>query len=187
MPFDGKRLIEKEWLDDKEKLERLAVLILREIDRILFDLEFRREMLFKLWSKERIRMPLLRVLHSRYYELKFDLLILFPPDVFQQLDRFYRALDSFVFYASYTEDMPQSLMQSFDAFLKDLKEMSGPLLEMLKRCAPGDFEVEMVSAGPPPLVFELSEGQEGDLTFEDTDPGRELPTADEGSGSEGAG
>lgn len=169
MDLQGKRLSEKKWLDDDEKLQRLAVMVLREIDRILFDLEFRREMLIRLWSKDRIRMPLLRVLHSRYFELSFELLALFPPPTYQLLDDFYRALDSFVFYASYTEDMPQSLTQRFETFFSDLKDRAGPLLEQLKACAPDELEVQMASAGPPPLVFE---GETEGMVFEDTDPGR---------------
>ena len=169
MDLQGKRLSEKKWLDDEEKLQRLAVMVLREIDRILFDLDFRREMLIQLWSKDRIRMPLLRVLHSRYFELSFELLALFPPRTFQLLDEFYRALDSFTFYASYTEDMPQSLTQRFETFFSDLKDKAGPLMEQLKACAPDDLEVQMISGGPPPLVFE---GEGADMVFEDTDPGR---------------
>ena len=169
MDLQGKRLSEKKWLDDEEKLQRLSVMVLREVDRIVFDLEFHRDMLIKLWSKERIRMPLLRVMHSRYFELSFELLALFPPRIYQLLDDFYRALDSFIFYVSYTEDMPQALMLRFDTFFQDLKERSGTVLELLKACAPKDEVVRLASEGPPPLVFE---GEADDMVFEDTDPGK---------------
>ena len=32
----GRRLEDKIWLDDQEKMERLAVMIIREIDRIVY-------------------------------------------------------------------------------------------------------------------------------------------------------
>ena len=142
MATKGKKIEEKHWLDDKEKAERLAVLLIREIDRVVFDLELRRELLFQLFSRERIRTPLLRVLSSRFYEIKAELLILFPPDVFQMLDDFYRALDEFIFYASYTEDMPQNLQQKFDAYLEDIKRLAPPLIEALRGLVTsGDVEL----------------------------------------------
>lgn len=148
MRTKGKRLDEKIWLDDQEKLERLVVLVIREIDRIAFDLDFRRDLLFSLWSKDRIRMPLLNVLRSRFHEIKADLLILFPSSIYQLLDDFYRTLDEFIFYASYTEDMPQNLAQKFDAYVEDIRNLAGPLIEELKELAPG-AQVELSAFEPP--------------------------------------
>ncbi len=147
MAIKGKKLDEKHWLDDREKAERLAVLLIREIDRIVFDLELRRELLFQLFSRERIRTPLLRVLSSRYYEIKAELLILLPPDVFQMLDDFYRELDEFIFYASYTEDMPQNLQQKFDAYLEDIRRLAPPLIDAL-RTQISSGEVELAAFEP---------------------------------------
>lgn len=155
----ARQLEEKKWLDDREKMERLAVLIIREIDRIVFDLEFRRELLFSLWSRERIRMPLLKVLSSRFWELKAELLVLFPPDVYQQLDDFYRALDEFAFYAAYTEDMPQNLAQRFDAYLEDLRRLAPALIERLRGLCP-DCPIELSAFEPPmPALDGLAEGE----------------------------
>jgi hypothetical protein len=155
MPRKGKKIKEKKWLDDQEKLDRLAVLIAREVDRIVFDLEFRKEVLFKLWSKERIRAPLLRVLDSRYYEIKAELLILFPPDLFRLLDDFYRTLEDFIFYSSYTEDMPQNLAQKFDAFVEELKLVAQPLMDKLKEVVP-ESAIELAAFEPPmPDLSEL--------------------------------
>ncbi len=147
MKHKGKKLEEKHWLDDLEKAERLAVLLIREIDRIVFDLEFRKDILFSLWSRDRIRAPLLRVLSSRYYEIKAELLILFPTDVFQMVDDFYRALDEFIFYVSYTEDMPQNLAQKFEAYLEDIKELGPALIEKLRELAPNS-QVELAAFLP---------------------------------------
>jgi len=122
----------------QEQLERLAGLVLHEIDRILFDLEFRRDMLFKLWSKNRTRAPLLQTLRSHYYALSFDQLRLFPAPLARQLDTFYRLLDAFIFYVSYTEDMPQSLQQKFSSFLQELKGRATPVMDALRDLAGED-------------------------------------------------
>jgi hypothetical protein len=148
MKGKGKKLEDKKWLDDQEKLERLAVLVVREIDRIVFDLEFRRELLFSIWSKDRVRVPLLHALDSRFYEIKAELLLLFPPAIYQQLDDFYRSLDEFVFYISYTEDMPQNLMQKLDAYLEDLRLMAPQLIEQLRELAP-NTPIELSAFEPP--------------------------------------
>jgi hypothetical protein len=152
----GRKLEDKKWLDDQEKAERLVVLIIREIDRIVFDLEFRRETLFSLWSRDRIRAPLLRVLASRFWEVKAELLILLPPDLYQQLDDFYRALDEFVFYASYTEDMPQNLSGKFEAYVEDLRRLAPPLIERLRALAPR-VAIELSAFEPPvPTLDDLN-------------------------------
>jgi hypothetical protein len=125
------KLEEKFWLDDKERLKRLSALLKQEIERILFDLDFRKDLLFKLWSKERLREPLLRVLHSRFFELDFHDLILLPKELSKNVDGFYRELDTFIFYVSYTEDMPHTMKIKFDTFVKSLKLSSVGILEEL--------------------------------------------------------
>ncbi|HOX42875.1 MAG TPA: hypothetical protein PK668_04710 [Myxococcota bacterium] len=170
----GKRREEKIWLDDQERLERLAHLLAREIDRVVFDLEFRRDLLLKLWSKERIRVPLLRVMSARYYESDLDMLVLFPPDAAQMLDDFYRTLDTFIFYVSYTEDMPNTMAQRFDVLLQDLKDRSGPLLKRLAQLGPTDLEANTVTDSGPTLAFEDHDGRSMKV-FEDTDPRIKLP------------
>jgi len=147
MVIKGKKLEDKHWLDDQEKAERLAVLLIREIDRVVFDLELRRELLFTLFSRERIRTPLLRVLSSRYYEIKAELLILLPSDVYQMVDDFYRELDEFIFYVSYTEDMPLNLQQKFDAYLEDIKRMAPALIDKLQTLVTTG-EVELAAFEP---------------------------------------
>jgi hypothetical protein len=127
----GKKIKEKVWLDDEEKLIRLVSLLKLEIERILFDVEFRKEILFKLWSKERLREPLLRVLHSRYFDLDFYSLILLPTPLAQKIDQFYKTLDTFIFYVSYTEDMPHTMKIKFETFLKDLKIKSETIIHQL--------------------------------------------------------
>ena len=151
----GKKLSEKKWLDDEEKLVRLAVMLAREVDRIVFDLGFKRDILIHLWSKERVRAPLLRVLDAKFYDLPGELLVLFPPDLYQALDDFYRSLDTFIFYASYTEDMPQNLSAKFDAFLEEIKAMAEPLIEKLKAVDPAVARDLMAFEPPMPDLAEL--------------------------------
>jgi hypothetical protein len=128
----SKLKIEKKfWLDDKERLKRLSSLLKQEIERIIFDLDFRRELLLKLWSKERLREPLLRVLGSRFFDLDFHDLILLPKELSKSLDGFYRELDTFIFYVSYTEDMPHTMKINFDTFVKSLKLRSIGMIEEL--------------------------------------------------------
>ncbi len=170
----GKRREEKIWLDDQERLERLAHLLAREIDRVVFDLEFRRDLLMKIWSKERIRVPLLRAMSARYYEADLDMLVLFPPDAAQMLDDFYRTLDAFVFYVSYTEDMPHTMAQRFDVYLQDLKERSHPLLKRLAQLGPEDIDPHTTTDDVPSLAFEDREGRSLKV-FEDTDPRIKMP------------
>jgi hypothetical protein len=134
----GKKIKEKVWLDDEEKLERLVSLLKLEIDRILFDVEFRKDILFKLWSKERLREPLLRVMHSRYFDLDFNSLILLPTELAQKLDQFYKTLDTFIFYVSYTEDMPHTMKIKFETFLKDLKTKSEKIMVELNSYLEGE-------------------------------------------------
>jgi hypothetical protein len=174
-PNKGKRRDEKVWLDDEERLERLALLVAREIDRIVFDLEFRRDLLLKIWSKERIRLPLLRAMSARYYEADFDMLILFPPDATRMLDEFYRTLDAFMFYVSYTEDMPHTMAQRFDVFLQDLKDRTGPLLRRLADLAPEDVAPSTAAERMPVLAFEDDVKGRSMKVFEDTDPRIKIP------------
>ncbi|MEI6092500.1 MAG: hypothetical protein WCQ47_02315 [bacterium] len=117
----GKKIREKKWLDDEEKFVRLICLLKLEIERIMFDVDFRKDVLFKLWSKERTREPLLKTLHSRFFDLDFHSLILLPKSLFKKIDSFYKTLDDLTFYVTYTEDMPHTMKSTFDMFLKELK------------------------------------------------------------------
>jgi hypothetical protein len=127
-----KKIKESNWLSDLEKKKRLITLISLEIERIIFDLEFRKDILFKLWSKERLRKPLINVLKADFLKLDFEMLILLSDDLVKKLNEFYRILDDFLFYVSYTEDMPQTMRTQFDHFVTALKKKKKNLLELLK-------------------------------------------------------
>ncbi|MEI6080207.1 MAG: hypothetical protein WCQ53_06210 [bacterium] len=127
----AKKVKEKVWLDDEEKFARLVSLLKLEIDRILFDIDFRKDVLFKLWSKERVREPLLRVLHSRFFDLDFDSLMLLPKSLCKNADEFYKLLDELIFYVSYTEDMPHTMKTKFELYVKELKQRAEAVMKEL--------------------------------------------------------
>ena len=127
----AKKVKEKVWLDDEEKFARLVSLLKLEIDRILFDIDFRKDVLFKLWSKERVREPLLRVLHSRFFDLDFDSLMLLPRSLCKNADEFYKLLDELIFYVSYTEDMPHTMKTKFELYVKELKQRAEAVMKEL--------------------------------------------------------
>jgi len=120
---------------DKE-LEKITAIIYREIKRMLFDIEDRKDLLFKLWTKERLRAPLLRVLRNRYDEIKFEYMVLFSKDLAVLIDEFYNFLDKFVFYVSYTEDMPQTLQENFNIYTKELSAKASILIKELLKTNP---------------------------------------------------
>ena len=129
MAGKGKKVTEKFWLDDEEKLRRLVALLKNEIERITFDVEFRKDILFKLWSKERVREPLIKVLHTRFFELGFENLILLPRKLEQKTEAFYRSLDDFIFYVTYTEDMPVTMKTRFEGHVKELKNKAAIVIK----------------------------------------------------------
>jgi hypothetical protein len=128
-----KKLKEKSSLSFEEKQKRLVSLIWLEIDRIIFDLEFREDLLFKLWSKERLREPLCKVLRTKFFDLDFKTLMVLPSDLIENLNNFYKTLEDFIFYVSYTEDMPETMRAKFTAYVKELKKKFKPLDEKLKK------------------------------------------------------
>jgi len=138
MTGKGKKTGEKFWLDDEEKLKRLVLLLRNEIERITFDVEFRKDILFKLWTKERVREPLLRVLHTRFFELGFENLILLPRKAEKKVETFYRSLDEFIFYVTYTEDMPETMKSKFEAYVRELKNEAAVVLKELSSLFPDD-------------------------------------------------
>lgn len=128
-----KKLKEKSYLSFEEKEKRLVNLIWLEIDRIIFDLEFREDLLFKLWSKERLREPLCKVLRTKFFDLDFETLMFLPSELVKKLNNFYKTLEDFIFYVSYTEDMPETMRAKFSTYVKELKKKFTPLDKELKK------------------------------------------------------
>lgn len=120
----------------EEKLDKIASIIYRELRRIVFEIEDRRDILFKLWSKERVRAPLLRVLRNRYDEIKVESLMLFPSSLLAEIDSFYMLLDKFIFYVSYTEDMPHTLQSNFNLYTSELVIKADTVCKKLIKLTP---------------------------------------------------
>ncbi len=113
---------------DASRKRKLAFLLCQEVRRVMEELELRRELLLGVWSKMRLRQPLLNVLRTRYEELKPDDLLLMPIECLEHLDRFYRKLDEFRLYIQVTEDMPTTLEVSYERFRLSLSQIARPLL-----------------------------------------------------------
>ena len=63
--------------------------------------------------------------------MKVEHLIYFPENLMEKIDEFYNFLDKFVFYISYTEDMPQTLEENFLLYTKELSSLAKTLNEEL--------------------------------------------------------
>lgn len=110
---------------------RLAYMLTLEIKRVVEDLALRKALLLKVWSKMRIRQPLMSLLRSRFDLIKPDDLLLLPMECMDLLDQFYRQLDEFRLYMRVTEDMPTSLETVYEQQLQQLTRISRPLLGRL--------------------------------------------------------
>ena len=118
-------------MTDAERVERLRKALALEVDRIVEDLEFRREVLLELWGKHRDRGMFLDTVHTRWTSLGFpDLLDLETHEV-AMLDTFYRELQELSFYFRFTEDMPVTMSVTYDMGLTRLKAYGELALEAL--------------------------------------------------------
>lgn len=110
---------------------RLAYLLSLEVRRVVEDLALRQALLLKVWSKMRIRAPILNLLRSRFDRIRPDDLLLLPMECLDLLDQFFRQLDEFRLYVQVTEDMPTSLELVYEQQLQLLTKISRPLLGRL--------------------------------------------------------
>ena len=118
-------------MTDAERVERLRKVLALEVDRIVEDLEFRREVLLELWGKHRDRGMFLDTVYTRWTSLGFpDLLDLETSEV-ALLDTFYRELQELSFYFRFTEDMPVTMSVTYDMGLNRLKAYGELALEAL--------------------------------------------------------
>ncbi|TNE84691.1 MAG: hypothetical protein EP330_28895 [Deltaproteobacteria bacterium] len=114
-----------------ERAERLRKVIALEIDRIVEDLEARREVLIELWGRTRDRGMFLDTVFSRWKTLGFpDLLDLETAEV-AAVDAFYRELHELRFYFRFTEDMPVHMLDAYDLALHRLRGYGELALELL--------------------------------------------------------
>jgi hypothetical protein len=107
---------------------KLAYLISLEVRRIVEDLESREQLLIEVWSKMRIRQPLLNVLRTRYEQLAAEDLLLLSAPSLTLLERFYRRVDAFSLYVQVTEDMPMTMASAYVRFRLDIAQVARALI-----------------------------------------------------------
>lgn len=118
-------------MTEAERVERLRKVLALEVDRIVEDLEFRREVLLELWGKHRDRGMFLDTVHTRWASLGFPDLLELETNEVALLDTFYRELQELSFYFRFTEDMPVTMSVTYDMGLNRLKAYGELALEAL--------------------------------------------------------
>lgn len=121
---------------DDERTRRVAHLIHEDASQLIDTVTFRLSMLLELWSKHRAREPLLRSLHTRYFEVPASELLLLDERTFTLAQSFYIQLDELRLYLEYTEDMVNTLEDNFRVHFKRMTEIAEELLPRLdeRRC-----------------------------------------------------
>ncbi len=131
-------------MSEVTRSERLRKLLALEIDRLLDDLERRRDFLLAIWGEQRARAPFLDTAFSRWKTLGFGDLALLDVAEVVLVNGFYRELEDLRLYLAHTSDMPRSLSVRYDAALDRLQQLGGEALGAL--------------GGTPPLPF-LKQGE----------------------------
>lgn len=123
-------LIPPAW-DPKDRLEGLRRELAGDVDRIVEDLEFRRDFLREIWSVSRDRGAFLDTITSKWRQLDAGDLLEFEPEDVVRIDGFYRALEDFQLYLAFTEDMPATLLTRYDRTLDRLKVLGDDVIDRL--------------------------------------------------------
>ena len=119
------------YISDRERSERLHQMLASEICRIIEDLELREAFLIDMWSRHRDRGPFVDTLFSRWTTLPFTHLALLEPDTLLKCEEFYRELEEFKLYLSFTEAMPATMAESYRFQLKRLAAYAEQAVEAL--------------------------------------------------------
>ena len=117
--------------ESEERAEKLRKLLALEIDRIVEDLELRREVLLELWGRTRDRGMFIDTVFSRWASLGFPELLEIGTDEVAAVDTFYRELHELRFYFRFTEDMPVHMADAYDHALDRLRGYGGMAIERL--------------------------------------------------------
>ncbi len=107
-------------------------LLALDIERILHQLEDRRDFLLDRWSFHRDRTPFLWTVFSRWPTLRYRQLQHLEPAVTLILDDFYEQLEAFRLYIRTTEDMPEALEEVYDEAHRTLASRGNRALEALQ-------------------------------------------------------
>ncbi len=131
-------------MDEPVRRSRLRRLIALEIDRVLDDLERRRDFLIEVWGHHRARAPFLDSTFSRFRTLGMQDLVLLDVVELDLVSAFYRELGDLRLYLGHTEDMPRALTVRYDASLVRLQRL-------------GDEALGALGGAPSPPVIDLGE------------------------------
>lgn len=135
---------------------RLKALLGMEICRIVEDLENRETWLVELWSRHRDRGPFLDSVFSRWKNLDIRDLMLLDTETVASVEEFYRELDEFRLYLSFTQDMPTALSDQYTEFLQRL-------------AAYGAQAIASLGGAPERPLIEFSEEDDDPPTLTTTD------------------
>jgi len=106
-------------VSDSTRADRIRKLLALEIDRLLDDLERRRDFLIEVWGHHRARAPFLETVFHRWSSLGFPDLVMLEVDEVAIVSAFYRELEDLRIYLSHTQDMPRALALRYDrAFVR---------------------------------------------------------------------
>ena len=111
--------------------DRLRSLLAMEIARIVDDLELRRDFLVRMWSKHRDRKPFLDTIFNRWKTVGFPDLTELDPSEVAAVDGFFRKVDEFRLYVSYTQDMPTTLTERYDFMVPRLRAWGEQAIDAL--------------------------------------------------------
>lgn len=132
-----------------------------EIARIVDDLELRRDFLLRMWSKHRDRRPFLDTVFNRYKTVGFPDLVDLDPEAVAAADQFFRKVDEFRLYVSYTQDMPTTMGERYDFMVPRLR-------------AWGELAIDALGGAPERPEILDAETREGFLlAFPNGDDGEE--------------
>lgn len=116
---------------DEDRPSRIRKLLALEISRIVEDLEVRRDFLMEVWSRHRKREPFLDAVYSRWTTMGFPMLAELSTEEVVIVDSFYREVDEFRLYMSFTQDMPTTLGDRYDALLNRLMAVGARAVDAL--------------------------------------------------------
>ncbi len=124
------------------RADRLRQLLALEIARIVSDFEIRRDFLKFVWSAHRDRRPFLDTVYSRWTTVGFPDLALLKTEEVAAVDTFFSEVEDFRLYISYTNDMPEALIDHYDWISKRMRGY-------------GELAIELLGGEPerPELVF----------------------------------
>jgi len=118
-------------MDRSERVARLRALMALEIARIVDDLALRRDFLMRTWGRFRDRTPFLETVYNRYRSVGFPDLVDLETDEVLVIEAFFRKIDEFRLYVSYTQDMPTTMGDRYDLAVEQLRVLGEHAVEVL--------------------------------------------------------